>query len=97
MKEKVYEYQREVSEKVKSFSRSLQLKKDGLQKASTKVTNIAEGGNVCEQIKRKQAVTREVNNKMSVEVDQFKLTVQPALVVQGKYICSYKMGNVIKV
>ena len=85
VKGKVVEYQRDVSEKVKSFSGGLQRKKAELEKSSTEVKRMVESGNVCDQIKRKESATKELKKKTTVEVGQFKLTVEPALVVKGRY------------
>ena len=85
VKGKVVEYQRDVIEKVKSFSEGLQRKKAELEKSSNEVKKMVKSGDICDQIKRKESVTKELKKRMSVEVGQFKLTVEPALVVKGKY------------
>ena len=87
MKEKVYEYQRSVTNQVEVYCSELMSKKEQLEECQTKLHKLMRDSHVTQRIKQKGQMTQEIEKHFSEEeMDSCISLPAPYLIVpKGKY------------
>ena len=83
LKERVYEYERAVTNQIEDDSSLLMTKKEQLEESYTKVHKWLRDSHVTELISQRQQMSEELERETDVEVDKWELRSKPVIINRG--------------
>ena len=83
LKERVYEYERAVTNQIEDDSSLLMTKKEQLEESYAKVHKWLRDSHVTELISQRQQMSEELERETDVEVDKWELRSKPVIINRG--------------
>ena len=83
LKERIYEYERAVTNQIEDDSSLLMTKKEQLEESYAKVHKWLRDSHVTELISQRQQMSEELERETDVEVDKWELRSKPVIINRG--------------
>ena len=86
LKNKIYDYQRELTNQIEAHNSKLMAKKEQLEQPQAKVRRLMRDSHVAEQLKQKTALTKQLAPNLDIDL-LCKPIKKPLVVSRGEVMC----------